>query len=79
MPDHFTIEEARKTLREILPWIEEVMTIRDAILRLQPENWPLVQSTAGNGGSPEASRLVKDFDRLDRLVHRIQATGAILK
>jgi hypothetical protein len=79
MTAYFTLEEARAALREILPWMEEIMTIRDSILRQQPETWQLVQSSAGNGGSAEASRLVKDFDRLDKLVHRILDTGAILK
>jgi hypothetical protein len=79
MEGYFTLEEARTALRAILPLMEEIMTIRDSILRQQPETWQLVQSSAGNGGSADASRLVKDFDRLDKLVHRILDTGAILK
>ena len=79
MPTNFTVEEARAALREILPLMEEIMSIRDSILAQQPETWQLVQSSAGNGGSAEASRLVKDFDRLDKLVHRILDAGAIIK
>jgi hypothetical protein len=79
MPNYFTVDEARKALRKIIPFMDEIMTIRESILRQQPEKWSLVQSSAGNGGSPEASRLVKDFDRLDRLVHRVQDAGAVFK
>jgi len=79
MPHYFTIEEARATLRTIRPLMEEVQAIGDKILKQQPESWPLVEKAAGNGGSRKASRLVIDFERLDRLVHRIQDTGAILK
>jgi hypothetical protein len=79
MPHYFTIEEAKSTLRTIRPLMEEVQAIRDKILKQQPKSWPLVEKAAGNGGSRKASRLVIDFERLDRLVHRIQDTGAILK
>ena len=57
----------------------EIQSLRAAILARQPGEWLLVEKTAGNGGSREASRLVEEFDRLDRLVHRIQETGAIVK
>jgi hypothetical protein len=79
MPHYFTIEEASATLRTIRPLMEEVQAIRDKILKQQPKSWPLVEKAAGNGGSRKASRLVIDFERLDRLVHLIQDTGAILK
>lgn len=79
MPHYFTIEEARATLHAIRPLMEEVQAIRDKILKQQPKSWPLVEKAAGNGGNRKASRLVIDFERLDRLVHRIQDTGAILK
>jgi hypothetical protein len=35
--------------------------------------------SAGNGGNPELSRLVRDFERLDSLVHRILAEGVLVK
>jgi len=76
---YFTVEEARTTLRSIRPWIQEVLAIREEILQQRPQDWPLVEKAAGNGGNRRASRLVTRFDRLDRLVHSIQDTGAILK
>ena len=79
MPDYFTVEEARTALQALLPLMDEIMAIRDTILRQQPEHWSIVQSSAGNGGSAVASRLVKDFDRLDLLVHRVQDAGAVFK
>ncbi len=79
MPHYFSVEEANAALEKIRPLIKEILEIRETILRQHPEKWMLVEKVAGNGGSPEASRLVEDFDRLDRLVHRLQATGVILK
>ena len=79
MAHYFTVEEARATIGKIRPLLNEIQTIRDKILKQQPDSWPLVEKSAGNGGSRAASRLVVDFERLDRLVHRVQDTGAILK
>lgn len=38
-----------------------------------------MEKSAGNGGNPTLSRLVKTFDRLDELIHSIQDTGAVIK
>jgi hypothetical protein len=59
--------------------MEQIQSIRAKILTRQPGEWPLVEKTAGNGGSREASRLVREFDQLDRLVHRVQEAGVIFK
>ena len=45
----------------------------------QPEVWPAIERSAGNGGNPALSKLVKDFQRLDDLLHAILATGAQVK
>ena len=45
----------------------------------QPEIWPAIERSAGNGGNPTLSKLVKDFQRLDDLLHRILDTGAQVK
>ncbi len=79
MPQYFTVDEARAVLESIRPLMQEIQDLRAGIIARQPETWPLVESAAGNGGNKQASELVKDFERLDRLVHRIQDTGAILK
>jgi hypothetical protein len=79
MPHYFTVQEANDRLREIRPLMEEIQAIRATILKRQPEIWPLVESVAGNGGSKQASQLVKEFERLDRLVHLIQEKGATFK
>jgi hypothetical protein len=79
MPRYFTLEQANKTLEEIRPMMEEIQSIRQAILENQPEAWPAVEQAAGNGGSHAASLLALDFGRLDDLVHEIMDTGALIK
>jgi hypothetical protein len=79
MATYFTIEEARAALKKIRPLVDEIQAIRTGILERQPEAWHLVETVAGDGGSAAASRMVSDFDRLDRLVHQVQDAGTIFK
>jgi len=79
MPRYFTLPEANQALEHIRPWMDEIQTIRSEILVHQPEIWSVMEKSAGNGGNPTLSRMVKTFDRLDALIHSIQDTGAIIK
>lgn len=79
MPRYFTLAEANNAIRVIRPLMDEIQEIRREILARQPDVWPVVERSAGNGGSQVASRLVQEFERLDALVHRVQDTGALFK
>lgn len=79
MPRYFTLPEANQALYNIRPWMDEIQTIRSEILVHQPEIWSVMEKSAGNGGNPTLSRMVKTFDRLDALIHNLQDTGVIIK
>lgn len=79
MPRYFTLQEANQTLDTIRPLMDELQAIRRKILQNQPEAWPAIERSAGNGGNRALSNMVQDFEKVDALVHRIQGTGAILK
>jgi hypothetical protein len=79
MPKYFTLQEANEALVSIRAWMEEIQTIRQQILKHQPEIWSVMEKSAGNGGNPTLSRMVKSFDKLDELIHAIQNIGAIIK
>jgi hypothetical protein len=79
MPHYFTLEEANTALEVIRPLMDEVQKIRQKILTTQPETWSAIERSAGNGGNPALSKLVKSFDRLDDLLHQILATGVQIK
>lgn len=79
MPRYFTLQEANAALTVIRPLMDEVQAIRLDLLARQPDVWPVVERAAGNGGSRTASKLVREFERFDALVHQIQATGALFK
>ena len=79
MSQYFTLQEANKALNIIRPLMDEVQVIRQKILENQPEAWPAIEKSAGNGGNRALSNLVQDFEKLDALVHQIQDTGAQIK
>jgi hypothetical protein len=78
-PRYFTLEQANAVVKMIRPLVEEILAIRNAIIARQPQTWPVVEKAAGNGGSREASQMVVEFERLDKLAREIRSTGAILK
>jgi len=79
MPKYFTLLEANETLAIICPIMDEVQAIRQKILTKQPEAWPAIEKSAGNGGNKALSAMVVDFEKLDALIHQILDTGAQIK
>lgn len=79
MPKYYTPKEANRSLAIVRPMLAEMMRIGEKIRAHQPEIWFVVQKSAGNGGNPELSKLIPDFDRLDALLHQIQDMGIEVK
>lgn len=79
MPQFFTLDEANHALQTIRPLMDEVQAIRRKILVNQPEAWPAIEKSAGNGGNRALSDMVEDFENLDALIHQIQDIGAQIK
>lgn len=79
MPKIFTLQEANDALHIIRPLMDDVQAIRQKILANQPEAWPAIEKSAGNGGNKALSRMVEDFEKLDTLIHQILDTGVQIK
>jgi len=79
MAKHYTPKEANEALAIVRPMMKDMMGIGEKIRAHQPEIWDVVQKSAGNGGNPALSKLLPDFDRLDALLHEIQAMGIEIK
>jgi hypothetical protein len=79
MPPYFTLQEANEALAIIRPLVDEVQVIRQKILASQPEAWPAIEKSAGNGGNRALSNMVQDFEKFDALVHLILDTGVQIK
>jgi hypothetical protein len=76
---YFTLQEANETLNLIRPLMDEVQAIRLKILKNQPEAWPAIEKSAGNGGNRALSNMVQDFEKFDTLIHRIQDMDVLIK
>ena len=79
MPRYFTLPQANETLNLIRPLMDELQSIRQTILKNQPDAWPAIEKAAGNGGNRALSNMVQDFEALDQLVHQIQDLGVLVK
>lgn len=78
-PHYFTLDEANAVLDTIRPFIREILEIRDRVLGQQPDIWPAIERSAGNGGNAQLSKIASEFGRLDDLVHRVLETGVQVK
>ena len=76
---YFSLQEANEALKIIRPLMDEVQAIRQKILKNQPEAWPAIEKSAGNGGNRALSNMVQDFEKFDTLIHRIQDTDVLIK
>jgi hypothetical protein len=76
---YFTLQEANETLNLIRPLMNEVQAIRLKILKNQPEAWPALEKSSGNGGNRALSNMVQDFEKFDALIHRIQDMDVLIK
>jgi hypothetical protein len=79
MPKYYTPQEANEALTVIRPKMGEMMMILERIQAHQPQLMSVVAQSAGNGGNPALSKILPDFDRLDLLLHQIQAMGIAVK
>lgn len=79
MPQYFTLSEANQALMIIRPLMDEVQVIRQKIVTTQPQAWSAIEKSVGNGGSRTLSKMVRDFERFDALVHQILDTGVLIK
>ena len=76
---YFTLEEANAAVAIIRPILGEMLEIRQRIIDLQPEVWPVIEKAIGNGGNLAASQATREFERINQLAHEIQSLGGILK
>jgi len=76
---YFTLQEANDTLDIIRPLMDEIQAIRQRVLKHQPEAWPAIDKSAGNGGNRALSNMVQDFEKFDALIHRIQDMDVLIK
>lgn len=79
MAKYFSPEEANRVLPQVRQLVAQIMQAREAILKAQPELWPILEKSIGNGGSKKAGELLAEFQRVERGVLSLQTIGCVLK
>ena len=79
MTKYFTPEEANHALPQVRALVVEIMQAREAIIKAQPELWPVLEKSVGNGGSKKAGELLHEFRRVEHGVRSLQEIGCVLK
>jgi hypothetical protein len=79
MTKYFTSEEANRALPQVRSLVAQIMQAREAIIQAQPELWPVLEKSIGNGGSKKAGELLTEFHRVEHGVRCLQEIGCVLK
>ncbi len=79
MTKYFTPEEANRVLPQVRALVVQVMQAREAIIAAQPELWPVLEKSLGNGGSKKAGELLGEFQRVEHGVQGLLTIGCTLK
>jgi len=79
MTKYFTSEEANRALPQVRSLVVQIMQAREAIIQAQPELWPVLEKSIGNGGSKKAGELLAEFHRVEHGVKGLQEIGCVLK
>jgi hypothetical protein len=79
MTKYFTPEEANRVLPDVRLLVAQIMQAREAIIKAQPELWPVLEKSIGNGGSKKAGELLHEFRRVETGVLGLQEIGCVLK
>ncbi len=79
MTKYFTPEEANQALPLVRALVEDVMQAREIIIKAQPELWPVLEKSIGNGGSKKAGELLHEFRRVENGIKSLQQIGCELK
>jgi hypothetical protein len=79
MTKYFTPEAANQALPLVRALVVEIMQAREAIIKAQPELWPVLEKSIGNGGSKKAGELLQEFRRVENGIKGLQQIGCELK
>lgn len=79
MTKYFTPEEANRALPQVRTLVAQIMQAREAIVKAQPDLWPVLEKSIGNGGSKKAGEVLHEFRRVENGVRDLQEIGCQLK
>ncbi len=78
-PRYFSLEQANQLLEIIKPLVAEMLSIRKAILLLQPQLETVLNKAVHNGGSLVSQEALKAFESLKDILYKIQQYDVFVK
>lgn len=76
---YFTLEEARAELPELKRLMAELLERRGRVVRSSQSLGDFFEDLHSDIGSPRATELVDEFERIETLVAQIQDSGCVIK
>lgn len=76
---YFTVQEANELLPELEPLVGELLERRARVVAMRKQLGDTLDDMKSDVGGPVQSQMVQDFIAIEKLVHRIQSYGCILK
>lgn len=76
---HFTVQEANALLPRLEPLVGDLLERRARVVSMRKQLGHTLKDIQSDVGGPIQSQMVQDFIIIERLVHRIQSYGCILK
>ncbi len=78
-PRYFSLEQANQLLEIIKLLVAEMLSIRKAILLLQPQLETVLNKAVHNGGSLVSQEALKAFESLKDILYKIQQYDVFVK
>lgn len=76
---YFTVQEANELLPKLEPLVGELLERRARVVTKRKQLGDALDDLQSDVGGPVPSQMVQDFMVIERLIHRIQSYGCILK
>ena len=76
---YFTVEDANALLPLVRVLMEQMFDLREQAMALRPDVWPVLEKSAGNGGSRKAGELLEIFQQFESIFKELKGLGCELK
>lgn len=76
---YFTLDEANVLVKEIRPYMRQLLERRAKVSRMREQIEPLVEDYRVDVGGVLASQLTIDFITIEWLIEKIQSYGCVVK
>lgn len=76
---YFTLDEANALVKEIRPYMRQLLERRAKVSRMREQIEPLVEDYRVDVGGVLASKLTIDFITIEWLIEKIQSYGCVVK